>query len=60
MIQEIATLLAFSAEKNQDQVGLLLFTDQIEFYIPPSKGRRHILKIVEKLHSFKPKYKKQV
>lgn len=58
VIQEIATLLAFSAEKNQDQVGLLLFTDQIEFYIPPSKGRRHILKIVEKLHSFKPKYKK--
>src|ERR1700748_439134 len=43
---EIASVLAFSAISNSDKVGLLLFTDQVETYLPPKKGRRHVLRVV--------------
>jgi uncharacterized protein (DUF58 family) len=43
---ELASLLAFSAIRNSDKVGLLLYTDQIERYLPPKKGRRHVLRVV--------------
>jgi uncharacterized protein (DUF58 family) len=43
---ELASVLAFSAIRNSDKVGLLLFTDQIETYLPPKKGRRHVLRVV--------------
>ena len=43
---ELASVLAFSAIRNSDKVGLLLFTDQIERYLPPKKGRRHVLRVV--------------
>lgn len=46
---EIASLLALSAVRNSDKVGLLLFTDRIEEYIPPGKGRRHVLRVVREI-----------
>jgi uncharacterized protein (DUF58 family) len=50
---EIAAVLAFSAIKNNDLVGLLMFSDRIEKYIPPKKGRRHVLQVVREILSFK-------
>src|SRR6202020_322320 len=43
---ELASVLAFSAIRNSDKVGLLLYTDQVEKYLPPKKGRRHVLRVV--------------
>ena len=51
---EIAATLAMSAAKNGDKVALLLFTDKVELYVPPRKGRRHILRIIRELLMFKP------
>ena len=51
---EIASVLAFSAVKNSDKVGLLLFTDRVELFVPPRKGRRHVLRIVRDVLSFEP------
>jgi uncharacterized protein (DUF58 family) len=51
---EIACVLAFSAIKNSDKVGLLLFTDRVELFVPPRKGRRHVLRIVRDVLSFEP------
>jgi uncharacterized protein (DUF58 family) len=53
-VAEMAALLAFAASRNNDKVGLLLFTDQVEKYIPPRKGRRHILRLVRELLTFQP------
>lgn len=55
IITEIAATLAFSATQNNDKVGLLLFSDQIELFIPPKKGRSHVLRIIRDLLEFKPK-----
>jgi uncharacterized protein (DUF58 family) len=52
---EISAILAFSAMKNNDKVGAILFTDRIEKFIPPRKGRSHALRIVRELLSFEPK-----
>ncbi len=52
---EIAATLAFSAAKNGDKVALLLFTDEVELFVPPRKGRRHILRLVREMLTFKPK-----
>jgi len=54
-LTEIAATLAFSAIQNNDKVGLILFTDEIELYIPPKKGRRHVLRIIRELIEFHPK-----
>lgn len=54
LITEIAALLSFSAIQNNDKVGVILFTDRIERFIPPKKGRQHILKIIRELIDFKP------
>jgi uncharacterized protein (DUF58 family) len=51
---EICAVLAFSAIKNNDKVGLILFTDRIETFVPPKKGRAHILRIIRELVSFEP------
>ncbi len=51
---EICAVLAFSAIKNNDKVGLVLFTDRIEKFVPPKKGRAHILRIIRELLSFQP------
>ena len=52
---ELAALLAFSAGKNGDKVGLLLFTDKIELYLPPRSGRMHALRMIRELLAFEPK-----
>ena len=57
-ITEIAATLAFSAIQNNDKVGLLLFSDAIELYIPPKKGKSHVLRIIRELIEFKPISKK--
>lgn len=54
---ELASVLAFSATKNGDKVGLALFTDELELIIPPRKGRRHILRLIREILFFKPKRK---
>ena len=51
---EISAILAFSAIKNNDKVGVIFFTDQIEKFIPPKKGKSHILRIIRELLSFQP------
>lgn len=51
---EICAVLSFSAIKNNDKVGLILFTDRIEKFVPPQKGRAHILRIIRELISFEP------
>lgn len=51
----LAALLAFSAARNKDQVGLLLFSDQVEHYVPPQKGVGHIQRILRDLYYYKPK-----
>ena len=58
MAVEISALLAFSAIKNNDRVGLVLFTDRVELFIPPKKGRRHVLRLVRELLTFKPAHVK--
>lgn len=52
---EIASVLAFSAIRNNDKVGLILFTDEVEQYLPPNKGRRHVLRVVREILFFEPK-----
>jgi uncharacterized protein (DUF58 family) len=51
---ELASVLSFSATTNKDKVGLLIFTDKVELYIPPRKGRRHVLRLVRELLAFEP------
>jgi uncharacterized protein (DUF58 family) len=55
---EIAATLAFSATQNNDKIGLILFSDNIELYIPPKKGRSHVLRIIRELIEFEPKSKR--
>lgn len=58
IVTEIAATLAFSAMQNNDKIGLILFTDEIELYIPPKKGKSHVLRIIRELLEFQPKSKK--
>ncbi len=51
---ELSAILAFSALKNNDKVGLILFTDKIEKFVPPRKGRTHVLRIIREVLSFEP------
>ncbi len=57
MVTEIAATLAFSATQNNDKIGLILFTDTVELFIPPKKGRSHVLRIIRELIEFEPKSK---
>ena len=57
-ITEISATLAFSAIQNNDKVGLLLFSDEIELFIPPKKGKSHVLRIIRELIEFHPQSKK--
>ena len=52
---ELAALFAFSALHNSDKVGLLLFSDKIELFVPPKKGKKHILRLIRELVAFEPK-----
>ena len=51
---ELSAILAFSALKNNDKVGLILFTDKIEKFVPPRKGNKHVLRIIREVLSFEP------
>ena len=57
VVTEIAATLAFSATQNNDKIGLILFSDEVELYVPPKKGRSHVLRIIRELIEFKPKSK---
>ncbi len=57
MITEIAATLAFSAIQNNDKIGVIFFSDKIEKYIPPQKGKRHVLAIISELINFTPSQK---
>ena len=52
---ELAALIAFSAVSNNDRVGLLLFTDQVERFVPPKKGRKHVLRVITDVLTYRPK-----
>jgi len=58
VVTEIAATMAFSATQNNDKIGLILFSDQIELFIPPKKGRSHVLRIIRELIEFHPKSNK--
>ncbi len=58
IVTEIAATMAFSATQNNDKIGLLLFSDQVELYIPPKKGKSHVLRIIRELIEFEPKSNK--
>ena len=53
---EIASILAFNAIKNNDKVGVILFTDRVEKYIPPKKGSSHIWRVIKEIFTFKPEH----
>ena len=55
---EVASILAFAAIRNNDKIGLIVFSDKIEHYIPPKKGKSHVLRIIRELLEFQPKSKK--
>ena len=57
MITEIAATLAFSAIQNNDKIGVIFFSDKIEKYIPPQKGKKHVLAIISELINFQPTQK---
>ncbi len=57
VIAHLAALISFSAVKNNDPVGLLLFSDQVEHFVPPKKGRGHVLRILRDLYYYQPKSK---
>ena len=58
VVTEIAATLSFSAIQNNDKIGVIFFSDQVEKYIPPKKGRKHILYIIRELLGFEPESKK--
>lgn len=58
IITEISATLAFSATKNNDKIGLILFSDKIELFIPPKKGSSHVLRIIRELIEFRPTSRK--
>lgn len=58
IVTEIAATMAFSATQNNDKIGLILFSDEIELYIPPKKGKSHVLRIIRELIEFQAKSKK--
>jgi uncharacterized protein (DUF58 family) len=53
---ELAAVLALSAVRNNDRVGLLIFTDRVEHFVPPKKGRRHVLRLIRDVLAFRPQY----
>jgi len=58
VVTEISATLAFSAMQNNDKVGLILFSDDVELFIPPKKGKSHVLRIIRELLEFEPKSNK--
>ena len=52
---EIAAVIAFSAIKNNDRVGLIIFTDEVEKFVPPKKGKKHVLRVISEILSYRPR-----
>src|SRR5688572_20102986 len=52
---EVAALVAFSAIKNNDRVGLIIFTDQVERFVPPKKGKKHVLRVISEILTYEPR-----
>jgi uncharacterized protein (DUF58 family) len=52
---EVAAMVAFSAIKNNDRVGLIIFTDEVELYVPPKKGKKHVLRVIREILTFRPR-----
>ena len=57
LVTELAAVLAFSAIQNNDKIGVIFFSDQVEKFIPPKKGKSHILRIIRELITFEPEHK---
>ncbi len=55
VVAELTALFAFSAIRNQDKVGCLIFTEEVELFIPPKKGKKHVLRLVREILAFEPK-----
>jgi uncharacterized protein (DUF58 family) len=55
---EVAAVLAYAAIKSNDKVGLILFTDRVEKFIPPKKGRGHVYRVIQEILSYKPRYRR--
>jgi uncharacterized protein (DUF58 family) len=55
---EIASILAFNAIRNNDKVGVILFTDRVEKYIPPKKGTAHIWRVIKEIFTFRPEHRR--
>ena len=53
---ELAAVVAFSAIRNNDRVGLIIFTDEVEKFVPPKKGKKHVLRVISEILSFKPRH----
>jgi uncharacterized protein (DUF58 family) len=51
---EVAALVAFSAIKNNDRVGLIVFTDRVELFVPPKKGKKHVLRVISEILTYEP------
>lgn len=56
VVAELAAIMAFSAIKNNDRVGLIIFTDQVEKFVPPKKGKKHVLRVISEILSFQPEH----
>ena len=54
LVAKVAATLAFSAIKNNDRVGLIMFTDQVEMVVPPKKGKKHVLRVISEILRFRP------
>jgi len=52
---EVAALLAFSAIQNNDRVGLIIFTDEVELFVPPKKGKKHVLRVISEILTYQPR-----
>lgn len=52
---EVSALVAFSAIKNNDRVGLIIFTDEVELFVPPKKGKKHVLRVISEILTFQPR-----
>lgn len=57
VIAEISALLAFSAVRNHDRVGLMIFSDRVEKFIPPRKGKQHVLRVIREILTFRPQHR---
>ncbi len=55
---EVAAVLAYAAIKSNDKVGLIMFTDRVERYVPPKKGRGHVYRVIQEILTYQPKFKK--